>query len=192
MRWIPEMIFLMKGVFLTFAYNQQDGNYCLAYDLSAADISQFRKRANGFEVGLCGGYYFSQAFICDFTAIRSGIIFMAECKDFDWTKNMDIGAFRRFWGELMAVYPFQIQKVKYFNSGFFINMINSLKKKFLPREITNRMEYGIQIEGKLGDMFLTPTPEEARARTILRFEQNLLIRYHNEATFRLPPRPAQD
>ena len=186
-RWVKELIFLMQGVFLSFSYNQRDGNYCLIYDLGALDISKFQKNSNGFEVCFSGGYYFCQAMTCDIQAIRNGIIFMAECSEFDWRKNMDIGTFRRFWSELMAVYPYKIQKVKYFNSGVFINMINSLKKRFLPREITERMEYGCKFEGSLRDTFLVPTLEQAMLRMLFRFEENLLKRYHNERTYELPP-----
>ena len=185
--WLAELLQLHQGSFLSFSYNHQDGNYCLIYDLAAVDLGVFKRHPRGYEITFSGGYYFCHGLSPDFDSMRRGVIFMAECKDYDWKKNLDITAVRRFWSELMAVYPFRYQKVKYFNSGMFLNLINSLKKKFLPQNITDKMEYGCKFDGRLSDVYLVPSVEAATTRIRLRMEDSLQRRYHHEATFRLPP-----
>lgn len=183
---ILETLHLFPEVFLSFAMNVREGNYCFVYDISKFEIHNLTKRLGGFEIFLCGGFYMCHAMSMDLEAIRRGNVLICDCGGFDWHKNINLKATRRIWTELLGQYPFQYQKIKYFNSGFFINMINSLKKRFLPREITDKIESGCKFDGRLCDFYLQPTVEAATERLHYRLSECLKQRYEHEANFSLP------
>lgn len=100
---------------------------------------------------------------------------------------MDFKTCRKVWTELLVVYPVKYQKMKYFNSGIFMNILQSLKRRFLPDHITDKIETGCKVYGhqRLGDIYLVPTVEEANLRNMMRFSDALEMRYRNETKFRL-------
>jgi hypothetical protein len=87
------------------------------------------------------------------------------------------------WHELAAVYPFRLNKLKYFNSGSAWNVAISMVKPFLPKELS--VEVGCQFEAGLDTLYFVPSLQEASFRLLGRVEDTLRRRYANERTFRL-------
>jgi CRAL/TRIO domain len=181
-----QLVKLQPGVALSLSYYHRNGNYVFVYDLGAFDYKKATATPESTRTFLAGGLYFCHAQCPDFTAIRKGSILLCECSDFDWRKHLDLATMRKMWTELLIVYPMDFYRMKYFNAGLFTNMINSLKKTFLPKHITDKIETGCRLEdGKLSDMYLVPDLETATRRFLDRVDESLVLRYHNIQTFRL-------
>lgn len=184
---VSKNLQLLPGVALSLSYYHRDGNYVFVYDIAAFDCKKALATMQSTRILLAGCLYMCHAQCPDFTAIRQGSVLLCECSGFDWKKNMDFATFRKMWTELLAVYPMHYSKIKYFNSGVLINLINSLKKRFLPKEITDRMETGCRLDGRLSDIYMVPTPAACVQRFLARIDESLTRRFHNVQTFRLEP-----
>ena len=172
-------------VYLSFCFNSRDGNYCIIYDIAAIDQKTL-KGPNSPEIYQKGVYYMLHALACDLEAIRRGAILICECEGFDWKKHMDFSTTKKIMTELTCAYPVTFQRFKYFHAGIFINLMNSLKKRFLPKRIIDKMDTACQFDGRLSDIYLVPNPEAASQKVYLRLVEALLQRYANIETFRLP------
>jgi hypothetical protein len=75
--------------------------------------------------------------------------------------------------------------MKYVNAGTVMNLVVSMLRPFLPKEVRNKIELGARLEQRLDSLYLVPTVEEANLRLLGRVEETLRRRYHNENTFRL-------
>lgn len=189
-KMIPDIMELLPGVALSLSYNHRDGNYVFVYDMGAFDFKKALQTPENARVLLAGCYYICHALCPDLEAIRRGVIIIAECSGFDWSRNMDLAFIRKMWTELLVDYPMDYQKYKYFNAGFFINMINSLKMRFLPHRITSKMETGCRFDGRLSDIYLVPNLKGCSKRVAGRMIDSLIRRHNNQKAYRLPPRPA--
>jgi hypothetical protein len=89
------------------------------------------------------------------------------------------------WSEIATVYPFRIDKVKYFNAGTIMALVTSMLKPFLPKEVREKLEFGYQTEQRLDSLYLVPSLEEAKLRLVGRVEDTLRRRFANEGAFRL-------
>jgi hypothetical protein len=177
---------LCPGGFLSLSYNHRDGNYVLIYDMAAIDSHKCYATVESTRVSLGSVYYMFQAMNPDFQAIRQGIVFLVECSGFDWRQNMDLASFRKAWCELLLVYPKRFQKIKYFNTGVFMNLMNSLKKRFLPKHIMDKIDSTCKLDGcRLSDLYAVPTLEACHQRLLARVEDSIWKRQQNEASFRL-------
>ena len=183
------------------------GSYVMMYDLAAFPGHTFKHNPHAAPILFKTCYYMLHCMCPDFDAIRRGIIFICEAEGFDWRKNVDINSLRRAWQEILVPYPMGFQKIKYFHTGMFINLINSLKKRFLPRRITEKVETGCRLDDatsataadgtggsgapprRLSDVYLQPDLETANIRLVGRLEACLQARLENEKTFRLVPPP---
>lgn len=185
-RGIAEILNLLgPTVFLNFCFNARDGNYCVIYDLAAITQEMLKGSPRAPEIYLKGLYYILHALTCDFTAIRRGCILIAECDSFDWKEHMDFNTAKRILTELTCCYPFTFQNYKYFHTGVFMNLMNSLKRRFLPRRIVDKMETACHFEGRLSDVFLVPDAETACRKVKATFLEVLQLRYQNVENFRL-------
>jgi hypothetical protein len=101
----------------------------------------------------------------------------------DWKKGIDLKSLKRVWYELASVYPFKLNKLKYFNSGTAWNVAISMVKPLLPKEST--VELGCQLETRLDSLYLVPSLQDANRRLLGRVEETLRRRYGNERTFQL-------
>ena len=185
-RGIAEILDLMgPTVFLNFCFNARDGNYCLIYDIAAITQKMLKGSPRAPEIYFRGCYYMLHALTCDFTAIRNGCILIAECDGFDWREHMDFNTAKRILTELTYCYPFTFQKCKYFHTGVFMNLMNSLKRRFMPRRIMEKMDTACQFDGRLSDIYLVPDAETACRKVKANFQEVLQLRYQNAENFRL-------
>ena len=104
---------------------------------------------------------------------------------YDWKKGMDYKSLKRVWSEIGGVYPFKVEKVKYFNAGTTMTIVIAMVKKFFPKDLRQRIEVGLQFEQRLDTLYLVPSLEEANQRLVGRVGETLRRRYANESTFRL-------
>lgn len=176
---------LIPGSILAYSYLEEDGAYICSIDMTVFDMDVLSDPEK--VKGLMGAsYYQFHAFNPDFKATRKGLTYLVECEGYHW-KGQDMvqtKVFRRWWEELALVYPFHVQKVKYFHTGLFLNLLMSTARRFLPRHVQRRMEIGCQSEGgRLDQMFLTPTAQVANNRLVGRLQKGLEKHYDNEAIF---------
>ena len=140
------------------------------------------------EEWLAASYYLLHAFQPDVEATRKGIIMLAECENYHW-KGKDMvhtGVFRKWWTELAMVYPLHVQKVMYFHTGLFMNLLMSTSKRFLPLSLRRRMTLGCQSGGEtLDELFMVPDVPTAKRRLVIRLQHALRQHYANEASFAL-------
>ncbi|CAB9506111.1 expressed unknown protein [Seminavis robusta] len=183
MRSLKTTLQVFPAAFLSFSYSNSHGSYCFVYDMAAFDLYKLNKQPGLFQSGMWGIYYLGHCMAPDFQSMRRGAIFLVECQGFDWKRNVDLKTIRTIWVDFLAVYPFQIQKMKYFHSGLFINLINSLKKRFLPKHIVDKMEIGCMFERRLSDIYLVPDIDAAAQRLLSALECSLNRRYENERSF---------
>ena len=65
--------------------------------------------------------------------------------------------------ELTCCYPFTFQRCKYFQTDLFVNLMNSLKKRFLPRRIIEKLlDVACEFNGQLSnDAYPVPDAKTA-------------------------------
>lgn len=176
---------LVPGSFLAYSYVANEESYVCSMDMTNCDMGVLSD-PHKVKDWLAGMYYLLHAFHPDMESTRKGLIILAECEDYHWRRKdmVHAGAFRKWWSELALVYPFNVQKVKYFHTGLFMNLLLSTARKFLPTAIQQRMEVGCQSEGgRLDELFMVPDVETANDRLVQRLQEALRIHFANEADF---------
>ena len=183
---LQTLIFdLVPGSFLAYSFVDHEESYVCSMDMTSFDMDVLRDPRKEKE-WLAASYYLMHAFNLDLDATRRGLIILAECENYHW-KGKDMvhaGAFRKWWSELALVYPLNVQKVKYFHTGLFMNLLMSTAKKFLPQSVQQRMELGCRSEGgRLDQLFMVPDKPTANQRLVMRLQDALKSHYENQATF---------
>ena len=184
---VHDNVKLLPGVALSLSYIHRDGNYVFVYDIAAFDWKKALSTPDATRALMGGSYYICHALCSDLEAVRRGIVLLCECSDFDWRKNINIDTSRKMYSELLVGYPIQYNKIKYFNAGMFLNMTNSLKKRFLPKKITDKMEVGCRTDTRLSELYCVPNLEACHHRLLGRIDECIAKRYSNMRTFRLTP-----
>lgn len=176
---------LVPGSYLDYSYHLRENAYVCTTSMTHFDMTVLADPEK-FKHWLAASYYMFHAFNPDFEATRNGLIILAECEGYHW-KGRDMvhtKAFRQWWEELALVYPLYVQKVKYFHTGLFLNLLLSTARRFLPAHVRRRMDIGCRSEaGRLDEIFLQPNPDVANARLVGRLQEALQLYYRNEASF---------
>lgn len=175
---------LMPGFHLSFAEEQSTGRSVAIFDNTKFSGKRIHSEES-LRVWLGGTYYTLAVFAPHFQAIRAGTILVAECEGYDWKVDMDFKSLKQVWSEIAAVYPVPIKKIKYFNSGTTMNLVASMLRPFLPRDLQSKIELGCQFDQRLDEIYLTPTLEAANVRMLSRIAALLQQRYENEQAFHL-------
>jgi hypothetical protein len=186
---LRELLSTFPGVFLAVFFSLHHDSYCLAYDISKFQLTMLTSQPKAFDVLIRGLFYVLQALCMDMESIRKGITLAIDCTDFDWDKHLNNDAERRIWEELMGVFPCRYRSIEYVNAGYQINVMTSLKKEYLSREVTDRIQTQRQVDGKLSDLYLVPTAEAATQHLLSELEKYLRKRYENALNFTVPYRP---
>ena len=172
-------------VYLSFSFNERNGNYVVIYDISEITQESYKSRPDGVELAMRAMYYICHALTCDLEAIRRGHVLMCECEEYDFKKNMDVEMTKKIYREFTSTYPVTYQRIKFFHSGVIMNMVNSLTKKVLPARIIEKMDLACNFDRNLGEIYLVPTPEAACERVYRQMTETLALRYRNERSFRI-------
>lgn len=179
---VAELLRIIPTTLLSFSFNCP--NYVFIYDLAAIPLNEMFKKIENVKRLMKGFYYMANAFYPDIEANRRGAILVSECEGFDWRKNISVTTARRLWGELATPYPNTIQRIKYFHTGVFINLLNSIKRGFLPKRVMAKMDTACQFDGHLSEIFFVPTMDSAHQLFQRNVELSLRLRYSNIETFR--------
>lgn len=171
--------------FLSFGFYRNGGSYCVIYDISQVKQERLKSRSDVADIVIRGMFYMCHALACDLEAVRRGGVLICECEGFDWKEHLDFAMVRKIYTEVSNAYPVTFQRFKYFHAGVFINMLNSLKRRILPKRMVDKIDRACQFDGNLSDMYLVPTPEAACEKVCRNFCKALTTRYNNQRSFRL-------
>lgn len=123
-------------------------------------------------------------------AIREGIAMIAECEGMGF-RNYDPKIDQRFMGDLFCYFPFKHKESLWLNTPTVANIAYAALKPFLstPDKKAN-FHLGCKLEGyeegRIDQLFLMPTPEEAQESAVRRMEGYLKERCYNLKNYRLP------
>lgn len=178
---------LMPEFLMALQYQKQSGNFLLALDISGLHAHGVEANEGTNRLFFQAIYYLCHAMNPDFKSIRQGPIILGENAGFDWKRNFGIKTMKRLWSELTGVYPYQFQKLKNFNTGVLYNVLVSMAKPVIPKDIYCKFEMGCKLEGggNLATFFMTPNVQEANERFLDNCRIALETRYANEASFSL-------
>lgn len=183
-RHVRKEIELMPRCYMCYIF--EAGNYVMLANWSGFNAECLADPEN-MVTHMCANYYILTCYCPDFEAIRRGLVGLFECADCHQkpVRTIDMQLYRKFWSELAAVYPMRFKKMKHFHTGVFINLLYSMIKRFLTPEIRKVIEVGCDFDGRLDEVYLTPTVEEANARLLQQIDEALGKRYENERAFTL-------
>jgi len=185
-RTLHEVMKLFPRYFLCFYHDDQEGHFTYVVDSTKLSFKSHSSNDRALISFYCCMYYLLQAANPDFEATRAGISTMAECEGFNMTENFGNKFFVKIWTELLIAYPLQLISIKHFHTSMFKNLLLSMAKQFIPKEMHDKFETGCVCElGRLDRMYLIPNVEQANERFGKTFRECLQRRYVNEKTFSL-------
>ena len=158
----------------------------LVNDIAKFDQSSIRT-VEDMRTFLGAAYTMGHLLCPDFYSIREGFFIIIECDGYNW-KKLSFDTRKRLWREVLAFYPFQACKIKYFHTGVFANLAVSLMRKILPSRVFEKIQVGCQFpDGRLDAFYALPTREAANKRLLRRIAQVLQTRFQHQKDFRLEP-----
>ena len=167
-------------------YSQRDDSLVMVANLSKFYVDILEANHQNTQTWMKSMYYLAHATSPDFRAIRSGSVVMAENIGFDWKRNFGVGAFQKMFTEISGVYPSRFRKLKNFHAGVFMNLILSMSKSVLPKEVYEKFEMGCTSPlGNLENIYMQPTVQAANERYLKNISFVLKRGYENRANFRL-------
>ncbi|CAB9530414.1 expressed unknown protein [Seminavis robusta] len=177
---------LNPGNNLSFSFSHQEGCYVLVCDLGKMDMNLMKDNQNVYK-SLGGAFYQNHALTPDLESIRRGVIFILECDGCTWIPRLcEMKYHEKYWAEIGGIYPFCIRQYKFFHTPMFFNMIKSLGRPFIPKDIYSKMQIGCQFpHGRLDTVYLVPSWEATKQRFLGRMAETLKLRYENERNFSL-------
>lgn len=184
-RTVQEFLELFPNWILSFHYCKELSSYFWVVDITAIDIKLLQTQ-KAWRTNMAGLYYLRQALNPDLLSIASGINIVHECEGFDFRGKF--GGTRhitKMAKEFIGDYPSLHGQLMWFRTSMFINLMMSMVKPFLAKEMREKFQFGCQSGQRLDQYYLTPTPQEARSRNYARIVQALQRRYDNQAKFQL-------
>lgn len=181
-RYLHWGVRLFPLFFLSFAFSETDGTYIFAHDVEKLEPKRFTS-SEMIDDWMKHLYYSHILFFPDVESIRKGVVLIAECEGMTLRRDV-LQLNNKFFSQFLAFYPF-IGKSRCFHTGNMMNIIVSILRKIVPKDVADSIEVGLQFDGHLGDAFLVPTVEAANKRMLLRMEDALKLRYENEKVFKL-------
>ncbi|CAB9499577.1 expressed unknown protein [Seminavis robusta] len=130
-------------------------------------------------------YYLCHAWSVDFELMRKGIIVLAECAGYKWSRCNDIKVVEKVWMELLWSYHVKVQTAKHFNTSVMHNVFLSLLKGVLPTRLKSMFDTGYRSDNRLDEYYLVPSVEAANQRLLASLDFVLERRYNLEQSFSL-------
>lgn len=182
-RCMREYLRTFPGYLMSCDFAQREGTYLMAIDMCAFDAKALRANPMAF---IQGSYFLEQIGSFELESVRKGIIVLIECEGYRWTDHLGIDTLGEIWSDLWAVYPMNVLQLKHFNTGVFVNTMAAMTRKFQPRAMRQKIQFGCKFpSGRLDTVFNVPTLQEAQNRLLSRLDDCLEERYENEQTFSL-------
>ena len=170
---------------INIAFHADDGTYVTVFDLKEFRADIFKKSPRKEQIFQRGCYLWQHVPCPDFEAIRKGSTVMLECEGHSMTQGgMDLKTFRATL-DIATAYPIHVQKFVHVHTGVFTNLMVSMGKRFLPRDVAAKFVMGVQAENRLDELFMTPDFDTAFARNWSRIDDSLKRRFHHIKTFSL-------
>ena len=166
--------------FLNFSFSETEQKHVFVHD-----VCQRVSQEENIETYMAGAYYLFQTVTMDFESIRRGIIVLIECQGYDWNQKRSWKLAQKMFMELIYYYPVK-GEFRHYHNGLVFNIFASMLKKLLPTRLCNSFHTGCQLDARLDELFLVPTPEAANERIMERLKAALELRYSNEQSFSLP------
>lgn len=167
--------------FLSFSFSEQESIYVLIHDLSKLNFEALKSPKDVHRF-FAGAFYLHTIFCPDLASIRKGMLVMIECEAMDWSKKPSFKVLSQLSSQLLTIYPF-IGYAYFYHTGVFINMMASMLRKLLPKNLGDRLRTGMRFDDRLDKCFLVPDVETATQKVISEMEKTLKRRYENEKAF---------
>lgn len=133
-------------------------------------------------------YYLHTATVAHPTAIRNGLLFIAECEGMTFD-NVSPDFVGTIWREFKVYFPLRLKEFSWLRAATAATVLFSLCKPFFPAEVQAKVNLGCEFdafEGRLDELFLNrETPEENMEMTFRRAKRHLRERFQNAEAFRL-------
>lgn len=173
---------VLPEFWMCFEFNRHFGNYVLVCDVARFYVEP----VEGDVDWLKAMYYVNHCLSPDLEAVRQGPVLLVENQGFDWKKNFGVNVFKRMYTDLMAFYPFRHKLIKNFHTGVFMNLVVSMSKPIIPKEMFNSYQMGCTCElGRLDRVYMKPSVRAANEKLLAATKMALEKRYANEASFKL-------
>ncbi|CAB9503002.1 expressed unknown protein [Seminavis robusta] len=173
----------MPQLFLDFLCNRSTGGYGAVMDMRCCDLQTLRTE-KGWKTLAAGLYYMFHAMGPDFHSTRTGITFVFECDRLSLASNLDFKIAKKICTEVFCLCPFTADKLKFFHTGLFSNMLISSCRAVLPKSIVSKIQVGCVFpDGRLSQFYNTPDPQTAMERTIESMQKSVRRRYAMQAVF---------
>ena len=177
------MIKLFPETVLSLSFSEEDGHVLV---VDVASFKQEMLTTDETYRTLLGFFYFTVHCLSrNFDAIRNGFIGVLECEGFDWKTNFNAGTHHRIWAEVIGIYPFTVNALKYFHTGLFANLHISMTKKFMPGDLASKIQMGLLFPARLDTFYFVPTRDIANQRVLERMCSHLKTRYEHIKRFKL-------
>lgn len=185
-RVVKEFMEMFPGYLLALHPNDVEGGYIFVFDSTKQDASTFSSNPKAFNLWMSTLYYCVSAATCDFESNRQGVTMHVECDGFDFMKHFGIKVFTKVWTEGALVLPLQFKAIKHFHTSMFKNLLVSMARRFMPKDVHSKFKGGCVSEaGRLDKVYQTPNAAAANQRFEDSIIECLQRRYENEKTFSL-------
>lgn len=177
---------LLPEFWMAFSYQEREQGFVFMADISKFYIRVLEASDTNTKIWISMLYFISHTCNPDFHAMRVGSITLAENTGFDWKTNFGVRAFQKMCTDITNFYPTRYRKLKNFHSGVFMNLILSISKPLLPKEIHSVFEMGCSSGfGPLDKIYMQPSVEAANKKFLKNTSYALRRRYDNQASFTL-------
>ena len=185
-RMIQEFVALFPEFWMAMEYHEDEGHHVMVCDCAKFHGKKVNKSERDIQVWLSAVYFSSTALSSDFEALRNGVVVLLENEGYEWKKNFDVKTFLKMITEISGVYPMQHQILKNYNTGYFMNILVSMARPLMPKDISSRYLMGcVSPMGRLDRIYMVPTVKAANQRLFQAYQEALQKRYANEAAFKL-------
>ncbi|CAB9496573.1 expressed unknown protein [Seminavis robusta] len=182
---IKALMELLPLTFLSYSFNLQQAESIMIVDLIKFRLTLWRD-PKGFETMMRGLFYLSYATIPSLEIARKGKTDLFECEGFKLGCGMlDVKICSQITCQTVGAFPANAY-TKFYHTPVMANVVVSMTKKLVPKEIAEQWEFGCRFAGgRLDKFYLQPTPEIATQRTLANFCEGLKIRMASELVFSL-------
>ena len=201
---IYKLMQLFPGYILSVDFAPRYGSYIFVFDFAAFFPERLQTREH-MRIYMGGLYYIFKCLSTNLKAVRSGVVFIAECEGTSQA-NFDMALEEKFMYELTSYFPFRHKECLWLNTPTVANIAYALLKPLVTREFLATWRMGCKLdgyEGRIDSLFKTPTQAIAQEQLLGRIDKFLAQRHRNEFEFELlermvepqrppspPPQPA--
>ncbi|CAB9511243.1 expressed unknown protein [Seminavis robusta] len=183
---IRGMMTLMPGGILDVSYMPDEETFSFFIDYKACHPSRVQTDGD-LRCVQAMLYYYYRAMASDIQSIRNGVITMVELEGVS-TENFDMTFEERCFYELRSYYPTIYKETFLLHTPMAALLFVNLIKRFMNHKqlatLHNTKSF-MEYEGRVDQLFKTPTLEIAEEKLLERIRDYLTERYRKEREFRL-------